>query len=73
MSTNAVRITPRRNFIQPLPGDGWESIATRELSGTPLEDAVNMLKSWNLYVAFRPVGAITPTDIIFIEPPRAAA
>lgn len=73
MTTNTVRIPPARAFIQPVPGDGWESIAARELPATPLEDAVNMLKSWNLYVAFRPVGAITPTDIIFIEPPRAVA
>ncbi|WP_380875480.1 hypothetical protein ACFB49_04790 [Sphingomonas sp. DBB INV C78] len=71
MTTNAVSIAPRRNFIQPLSGDSWESIATRELPATPTEDAVNLLKSWNLYVAFRPVGAITPTDIIFVEPPRA--
>ncbi|MGH6780929.1 MAG: hypothetical protein ACREB5_02330 [Sphingomonadaceae bacterium] len=71
MTTNTVHIPPRRNFIQPRPGDSWESIAERELAGTPVEDAVNLLKSWNLYVAFRPVGAITPTDVIFVEPPRA--
>lgn len=67
---STVRIPPVRTFIQPRPGDGWESIAARELPAAPLEDAVNMLKSWNLYVAFRPVGAITPTDVIFTEAPR---
>lgn len=70
-TATATRIPPVRSYIQPQPGDGWESIAARELPGTPVEEAVNMLKSWNLYVAFRPVGAITPTDIIFTEPPRA--
>ena len=68
-----VRIPPVRTFIQPRPGDGWESIAARELSDTPVEEAVGMLKSWNLYVAFRPVGAITPTDVIFTEAPRPAS
>lgn len=71
MTTATAKIPPVRSYIQPQPGDSWESIAARELAGTPVEDAVNMLKSWNLYVAFRPVGAITPTDIIFTEPPRA--
>lgn len=71
MSVSKVRIPPVRIYIQPQPGDSWESIAARELPGTPVEEAVNQLKSWNLYVAFRPVGVITPTDIIFTEPPRA--
>lgn len=67
------RIPPARAFIQPGPGDDWTSIAARELPGTPLDEAVELLRSWNLYVAFRPVGAITPTDVIFTEPPRGAA
>lgn len=67
----ATAIQPVRTYVQPRPGDGWESIAARELPNMPIEEAVNLLKSWNLYVAFRPVGAITPTDIIFTEPPKA--
>ncbi|AGH48505.1 MULTISPECIES: hypothetical protein [Sphingomonadales] len=68
-----VNIPPVRNFIQPVPGDDWASIAARELPGTPAEEAVGMLQSWNLYVAFRPGGgAVTPSDVIFVEPPRAA-
>ena len=73
MASTVLRIPPVRPFIQPRPGDSWESIAAREMPGTSVEDAVNLLKSWNLYVAFRPVGAITPTDVIFTGPPRPAA
>jgi hypothetical protein len=68
-----VTVPPLRAFIQPRQGDDWESIARRELPDTPVEEAVNLLKSWNLYVAFRPVGAITPSDVIFTTPPPPAS
>jgi N-acyl-D-aspartate/D-glutamate deacylase len=62
----------KRAFVQPRPGDDWTTIAARAFPDLSPEDAVSKLKSWNLYVAFRPVQVITPTDVLFVEPPLAA-
>lgn len=69
-----------RRSIFPLGDDTWDSIAARELGDHSSEDAISMLQSWNLHVFMRP-GAdpdsaragnqILPSDIIFIEAPRA--
>jgi len=57
MSTPVSSATQARRFIRPLPSDDWESIAARELSDQP-----------------RAAGnPILPSDIIFLEPPAAAA
>jgi hypothetical protein len=70
-----------RKSILPQGGDSWQSIAQRELSGTPVSDAISMLQSWNLHVFMRSAGGvgrlrsdnpILPSDVIFVEPPRAA-
>ena len=72
--TNQVNIPPRRAFIQPQAGDNWETLAQRLFPEEPLQDAVQKLQSWNLFLAFRPGGGgITPSDIVFVEAPRAAA
>ncbi len=69
-----------RKSILPQGGDSWASIARRELPATPEADAVGMLQSWNLHVFMRAAGGvgrmrgdnpILPSDVIFIEPPRA--
>jgi len=82
MSTPVSSATQARRFIRPLPSDDWESIAARELSDQPLEEASNQLQSWNFHVFMRitPQNAsgaagnpILPSDIIFLEPPAAAA
>jgi len=74
--------TQARRFIRPLPSDDWNSIAARELSDQPLEDASKALQSWNFHVFMRitpqtesgGVGnPILPSDIIFLEPPAAPA
>jgi len=70
MSTN---LAPVRRFIQPESGDDWPAIAARALPDEPAEAAIEQLKSWNLHLVFRPVSVITPSDIVFVEPPRAAA
>jgi hypothetical protein len=62
-------IPPKRKFIQPSQQDDWDSIAARELSGLPHAEAVEQLKSWNLHLVFRRIGTVTPSDVIFIEPP----
>ena len=71
---------PARRSISPRDGDDWASIAEREFQGTPTEEAVNLLQSWNLHVFMRPAMAadpaspsnpILPSDIIFVESPMA--
>ena len=71
---------PVRRSIHPRNGDDWESIAERELSDVPAQEAANLLQSWNLHVFMRPAAAagaasqgnpILPSDIIFVEPPAA--
>ncbi|HEY5645408.1 MAG TPA: hypothetical protein VIS76_05690 [Pseudomonadales bacterium] len=70
-----------RKSIFPSEGDTWESIAARELAGTDTAAAVSQLQSWNLHVFMRrspPAGSprhgnpILPSDVIFLEPPRAS-
>lgn len=69
---NNVTIPPRRAFIQPEFGDTFETIAKRLLPDEPLEEAVQKLTSWNLFLAFRPGGGgMTPSDLFFTEPPHA--
>lgn len=72
--------TPRRSTF-PQANDNWQSIAQRELSNLPGEDAISQLQSWNLHVFMRPNAAtpegeqpnpILPTDVIFLEPPLAS-
>lgn len=65
-------LPPARRFVQPRPDDDWPSIAARELPHVAPDAGIEQLKSWNLHLVFRPVSVITPSDIIFIEPPQAA-
>lgn len=76
----AIDLSPVRRSIVPQGGDRWESIARRELPDTAESEAVAMLQSWNLHVFMRAVGGIgrmrgdnpiLPSDVIFVEPPRA--
>lgn len=69
-----------RRSIFPCEGDTWETIATRELAGQDAATAVGALQSWNLHVFMRrspPEGSprhgnpILPSDVIFLEPPKA--
>ena len=78
----SAKLSPVRKSILPLAGDTWQSIAARELKRTPEDEAVSKLQSWNLHVFMRSAGSagtvrgtnpILPSDVIFIEPPRASA
>ena len=73
-------LSKQRQSIFPLDGDDWDSIAARELSDVPVDDAVSQLQSWNLHVFMRRVAgkdshqrlsAVLPSDVIFLEPPMA--
>ena len=74
-------LSKQRRTIHPTGEDTWESIATRELSDVPLDEAVARLQSWNLHAYMRPTARIgsaregnpiLPSDIIFLEPPIAS-
>lgn len=69
-----------RQSVLPRSGDTWDSIAQRELPERDRSEAVSKLQSWNLHVFMRapaPEGSpragnpILPSDVIFVEPPRA--
>jgi len=60
----------KRRFIQPGDGDDWAAIAARELPDMPQEAAIESLKSWNLHLVMRRVALVTPSDVIFVEPPK---
>ena len=68
-------LAAKRNFVRPLAGDDWADIAARALPGADAGQAVEQLQSWNFHVFMRPAGAngspILPSDIIFVEPPKA--
>lgn len=75
-------LPPARNYVRPLPEDTWETIAARELTDMPEEEASGVLQSWNFHVFMRPApptdspragNPILPSDIIFLEPPAASS
>jgi len=72
-NSRTAALAPVRRFTQPLPGDDWASIAARLLPEVASDQAIEQLKSWNLHLVFRPVAVITPSDILFVEPPAAPA
>ena len=64
--------------MHPLTDDTWETIAQREMPGTPAGEAAAQLQSWNLHVFARRViddntgqmgNPILPSDLLFLEPP----
>lgn len=75
-----VELSSVRKSILPQTGDSWRTIALRELPGTVEGEATAMLQSWNLHVFMRAAGGvgrirgdnpILPSDVIFVEAPRA--
>ncbi len=72
--------SPVRRSLFPHEGDTWEVIALREFPGQDTETMATQLQSWNMHVFMRPAAAagspregnpILPSDVIFLEPPRA--
>lgn len=69
-----------RRWTAVHEGDTWESIAGRALPEMDRDEAVQLLQSANLHVFMRPAAPpgspregnpILPSDVIFLEPPRA--
>jgi hypothetical protein len=67
-------LSEQRRFTSPLPGEDWTALASRVLPGEPAGEAIQKLRSWNLHLLARiPPGQFLGSDVIFVEPPRAAA
>ena len=69
-----------RRSIFPQEGDSWETITTREFPNRDAAATVSELQSWNMHVFMRPSAPegsprqnnpILPSDVIFLEPPKA--
>ena len=68
-----MELSRQRMFLTPLPGEDWDALARRALPDEPTEAAIEKLKSWNLQLFARiPPGQFLGSDVIFVEPPRAA-
>ncbi len=71
-------LSRQRRWVSPQPGDTLASVAARELSTVPAAEAVKQLGSWNLHLIVRPLpglapGALLGSDVVYLEPPLAAA
>ena len=66
-------LTRQRGFTTPRPDETLEALAARSMPETPLETALDLLKSWNLHIFLlrRPPGLLLGSDVVFIEPPIA--
>ena len=67
-------LSSQRRFVTPAAGEAVEDLARRALPARPLAEAVDALRSWNLHIFAmrRPAGLLLCSDIVFVEPPRAA-
>ncbi|MFN0146712.1 MAG: hypothetical protein ACKVT1_09390 [Dehalococcoidia bacterium] len=64
----AKTLSPARRFIRPAVTDTWATIAARELSGLPAEEALASLRGWNPHLALRRgSGLLLVSDIVFTE------
>ena len=64
-------LTPHRRFVTPLAGETLEALAVRALPETPVETAMDEIKSYNMhiFVIRRPPGLLLGSDVVFVEPP----
>jgi hypothetical protein len=64
-------LTPHRRFVTPLAGESLEALAARALPETPVETAMDEIKSYNMhiFVIRRPPGLLLGSDVVFVEPP----
>lgn len=64
-------LTPHRRFVTPLAGETLAALAARALPETPVETAMDAIKSYNMhiFVIRRPPGLLLGSDVVFVEPP----
>jgi hypothetical protein len=68
-----MELSPQRRFVTPEPGEDWDALVRRVLPDDAPEAAIAKLKSWNLHLFARvPPGGFLGSDVLFVEPPRAA-
>jgi len=67
-----MELPPIRKFVTPKTQETLESLAARALPRTPLSEAMENIKRWNLHIFAmrRPPGLMLGSDVLFIEPPR---
>jgi len=66
-------LSPQRRFTSPLAGEDLDSLAARALPNEPLEAAKEKIQGWNVHIFAmrRPRALLLPSDVVFVEPPRA--
>ncbi len=67
-------LSPQRRFVTPLPDESIEALAARAMPGEPVDRAVEQIQGWNMHIFAmrRPRGLLLGSDVVFVEPPRAA-
>lgn len=64
-------LSTTRRFVTPLADETIEALAARALPETPVQAAVDQIKSYNMhiFVLRRPAGLLLGSDVVFVEPP----
>ena len=64
-------LTRTRRFVTPGAEETLEALAARALPDTPLDAAMDQIKSYNMhiFVLRRPAGLLLGSDVVFVEPP----
>jgi hypothetical protein len=64
-------LSRQRRFVTPGPQETLEELAARALPDTPLQEAADRIRSWNLHIFAlrRPPGLLLGSDVVFVEPP----
>jgi hypothetical protein len=64
-------LVAQRRFVTPEPDETLEALAARALPAEPLEDAMDLIRGWNLHIfAMRkPRGLLLGSDVVFVEAP----
>jgi len=66
-----VALSRHRRFVTPAADESVEALAARALPDTPLQAAIDEIKSYNMhiFVMRRPAGLLLGSDVVFVEPP----
>jgi hypothetical protein len=64
-------LSRQRRFTTPKPDETLEALAARALPDTPPDQAMDLIRSWNLHIFAlrRQPGLLLGSDVVFIEPP----
>ncbi len=57
--------------MTPAADESIEALAARALPDSPLQAAIDEIKSYNMhiFVMRRPAGLLLGSDVVFVEPP----